>query len=175
MIVDIVQKAFVHYMYALCLKWTTNKDLLHSIGNFAQYYMAAWMGGESGREWIHVYVWLSFFSVHKKLSHIDNWLCCCCVASVVSDSARPHRQQPTRLPHPWEPPGKTTGVGCHFLLQCMKVKSESEVAQSCPTPRRHGLQPTRLLRPWDFPDKSAGVGCHCLLLNWLYSHINLKV
>ena len=47
------------------------------------------------------------------------------VASVVSDSMRPHRQQPTRLHHPWDSPGKNTGVGCHFLLQCMKVKSES--------------------------------------------------
>ena len=46
---------------------------------------------------------------------------------------RPHRRQPTRLPHPWDSPGKNTGVGCHFLLQCMKVKSESEVAQSYPT------------------------------------------
>ena len=46
---------------------------------------------------------------------------------------RPHRRQPTRLPHPWDSPGKNTGVGCHFHLQCMKVKSESEVAQSCPT------------------------------------------
>ena len=59
--------------------------------------------------------------------------CCCCVASVVSDSVRPHRRQPTRLLCPWDSPGKNTGVGCHFLLQCMKVKSESEVAQSCPT------------------------------------------
>ena len=41
--------------------------------------------------------------------------------------------QPTRFPRPWDSPGKNTGVGCHFLLQCMKVKSESEVAQSCPT------------------------------------------
>ena len=48
-------------------------------------------------------------------------------------TVRPHRQQPTRLHHPWDSPGKNTGVGCHFLLQCMKVKSESEVAQSCPT------------------------------------------
>ena len=56
-------------------------------------------------------------------------------ASVVSDSVRPHRRQPTRLPHPWVSPGKNTGVGCHNLLQCMKVKSESEVAQSCPTLR----------------------------------------
>ena len=39
-----------------------------------------------------------------------------------------------RRPHPWDSPGKNTGVGCHFLLQCMKVKSESEVPQSCPTP-----------------------------------------
>ena len=51
----------------------------------------------------------------------------------VSDPVRPHRRQPTRLPHPWDSPGKNTGVGCHFLLQCMKVKSESEVTQSCPT------------------------------------------
>ena len=58
---------------------------------------------------------------------------CCCVASVVSDSLRPQRRPPTRLPRPWDSPGKNTGVGCHFLLQCMKVKSESEVAQSCPT------------------------------------------
>ena len=51
-------------------------------------------------------------------------------ASVVSDSVRPHRRQPTRLPRPWDSPGKNTEVGSHFLLQCMKVKSESEVAQS---------------------------------------------
>ena len=57
-----------------------------------------------------------------------------CVTSVVSDSVWPHRQQPTRLPRPWDSPGKNTGVGCHFPLQCMKVKSESEVAQSCWTP-----------------------------------------
>ena len=50
----------------------------------------------------------------------------------MSDSVRPHRRQPTRLPRPWDSPGKNTGVGCHFL-QRMKVKSESEVAQSCLT------------------------------------------
>ena len=60
-------------------------------------------------------------------------------------------QQPTRLPHPWDSLGKNTGVGCHFLLQCMKVKSESEVPQSCLT----------LSDPMDC--KSTGVGCHCLL------------
>ena len=52
------------------------------------------------------------------------------VTSVVSDSVWPHRGQPTRLPCPWDSPGKNTGVGCHCLLQCMKVKSEREVAQS---------------------------------------------
>ena len=51
----------------------------------------------------------------------------------MSDSARPHRWQPTGLPHPWDSPGKNTGVGCHFLLQWMKVKTESEVAEACPT------------------------------------------
>ena len=60
--------------------------------------------------------------------------CCCWVASLVSNSVRPHRRQPTRLPRPWDSPGKNTGLGCHFLLQCMKVKSENEVAQSCLTP-----------------------------------------
>ena len=55
------------------------------------------------------------------------------VASVVSDSVRPHRRQPTRLPRPWDSPGKNAGVGCHFLLQCIRLKSESEVAQSCQT------------------------------------------
>ena len=48
---------------------------------------------------------------------------------------RPNGRQPTRLPRPWDSPGKNTGVGCHFLLQCMKVKRESEVAQSRPTLR----------------------------------------
>ena len=53
----------------------------------------------------------------------------------LSDSVRPRRRQPTRLPRPWDSPGKNTGVSCHFLLQCMKVKSESEVTQLCPTLR----------------------------------------
>ena len=54
----------------------------------------------------------------------------------MSDSVGAHRRQPTRLLCPWDSPGKNTGVGCHFLLQCMKVKSESEVVtQSCSTLR----------------------------------------
>ena len=63
-------------------------------------------------------------------------------AAVVSNSVRPHRRQPTRLPCPWDSPGKNTRVGCHFLLQCVKVKSESEVVQSCLTlrdPMDHSL------------------------------------
>ena len=67
------------------------------------------------------------------LSTICRCCCCCCVASVMSDSVQPHRWQPTRLLRPSDSPGKNTGVGCHFLLQCMKVKSGSEVAQSCLT------------------------------------------
>ena len=53
----------------------------------------------------------------------------------MSNSVRPHRRQATSLHRPWDSPGKNTGVGCRFLLQCMKVKSESEVAQWCPTLR----------------------------------------
>ena len=78
----------------------------------------------------------SAFKFIQRFSHcVQESFClsCCCVASVVSDSVRPHRRQPTRLSRPWNFPGKNTGVCCHFLLQCMKVKSESEVAQSCPT------------------------------------------
>ena len=77
---------------------------------------------------IHMQVHLK---VHKRSGSLDSFCCCCCyVTSDVSDSVWPDRLQPTR---PWDSPGKNTGVGCHFLLQCMKVKSESEVAQSCPT------------------------------------------
>ena len=73
-----------------------------------------------------IFLFLTYFTLYDSL-------CCCCIASVVSNSVRPQRWQPTRLPRPWGSPGKNTGVSCHFLLQCMKVKSESEVAQSCPT------------------------------------------
>ena len=54
---------------------------------------------------------------------LEKACCCCWVAPVVSDSMWLHRRQPTRLPRPWDSPGKNTGVGCHFLLQCMKVKA----------------------------------------------------
>ena len=91
--------------------------------------------------------------------------CCCCqVASVVSNSIRPHRRQPTRLPGPWDSPGKNTGVVCHFLLQCMKMKSESEVAQSCLTlSDPMGCSPPGSSIHGVFQAKNTGVGCHCLL------------
>ena len=77
----------------------------------------------------------------------------------MSNSVRPYRRQPTRLPRPWGSPGKNTGVCCHFLLQCMNVKSEREVAQLCPTLRDpidrslpdssvHGIFQARVLE-WD--------------------------
>ena len=94
----------------------------------------------------------------------------------MSDSVRPHGLQPTRLLHPWDSPSKNTGVGCHFLLQCMKVESESEVTQSCLTLRDPmDCSLPGLLHPWDFPGNSTGVGCHCLLLNmaWMYVYLEL--
>jgi len=77
--------------------------------------------------------WATVCGAIKNWTRLSEHSCCCQVASVVSVSVWPHRRQPTRLPHPWDSPGKNTGVGCHFLLQCMKVKSESEVAQLCLT------------------------------------------
>ena len=79
---------------------------------------------------LYVYILLSsmFFS-----TMVHHAAAAAAVASVVSDSARPHTRQATRLLCPWDSSGKNTGVGCHFLLQCMKVKSEREAAQSCPT------------------------------------------
>ena len=62
------------------------------------------------------------FSIVAAPFYISAYNVCCCVTSVVSDSVRPHRRQPTRLPCPWDCPGKSTGVGCHCLLwQCMRV------------------------------------------------------
>ena len=79
--------------------------------------------------------WLSWAMHKSHLLWLGHCVCCCCceVTSLMSNSVRPHRRQPTRLPHPWDSPGKNTGVGCHLFLQCMKVRSESEVTQSCPT------------------------------------------
>ena len=83
----------------------------------------------------------------------------------MSSPVQLHRRQPTRLRRPWDSPGKNTRVRCHFLLQCMKVKSESKVGQSCPTlhdPMDCSL-PGPSVHGGNFPGKSTGVGCHCLL------------
>ena len=89
----------------------------------------------------------------------------------MSNSVRPHRWQPTRLPRPWISPGKNTGEGCHFLLQCMKVKRESDVAQSCltlhdpmdcspPGSSIHGIFQAKLL---EFLDSRQPLICSSLL------------
>ena len=94
----------------------------------------------------------------------------------MSDSVRPHRRQPTRLPHPWDSLGKNTGVGCHFLLQCMKVKSESEVTESCltlsfpmkcslPCSSVHGIFQARVLE-WGAIAFSRGK--HSLFNKWCW-------
>ena len=88
----------------------------------------------------------------------------------MSDSVQPHRQQHTRLRCPWDSPGKNTGVGCNFLLQCMKVKSQSEVAVVSDSSRPHGLQPTRLLRPWIFQARVqewGAIAFSCLGYIWV--------
>ena len=94
----------------------------------------------------------------------------------MSDSVRPHRWQPTRLPRPWDSPGKNTGVGCHFLLQRMKVKSEREVAQSCPTLRDpmdcsrpgssvHGIFQAKVLEWVPFGSSQCKSSCNLCLLS----------
>ena len=118
---------------------------------------------------------------------------------------RPHRRQPTRLPRPWDSPGKNTGVGCHFLLQCMKVKSESEVAQSCLTLRdpmdcslpgssAHGIFQARVLewgaiafsandtiqitavsRHLHHPDFNKGRNWDSVLRNWFSEQTDLDL
>ena len=108
------------------------------------------LSSSSGTPMIQMLGHLMFSQRSLKLS------CCCCVTLAVSDSVQPHRRQPTRLPCPWDSPGKNTGVGCHFLLQCIKVKSESEVTQSCltlsnsmdcspPSSSTHGILQARVL------------------------------
>ena len=100
----------------------------------------------------------------------------------MSDSVRPHRRQPTRPHRPWDSPGKNTGVGCHFLLQCMKVKSESEVAQSCPTLSMdcslpgssvHGIFQARVLE-WGVIAFSICKDSHLEFLYCCNMHVNLS-
>ena len=94
------------------ITWTEEPGRLQSVGSL-----------RVGHDWATSFSLFTFMHWRRK------WQ-----PTPVSSAVWPHRQQPTRLPRPWDSPGKNTGVGCHFLLQCMKVKSENEVAQSCPTP-----------------------------------------
>ena len=109
-----------------------------------------------------------------------DWSDLACTQVYAAAAAKSHQSCPTLCDpidgsppgfRPWDSPGKNTGVGCHFLLQSMKVKSRSVVSDSS---WPHGLQPTRLLRPWDFPGKSTGVGCHCLLRHRFIAVSKLK-
>ena len=95
--------------------------------------------------------------------------CCCYVASVVSDSVWPYRQQPTRLLHPWDSPGKKTGVSCHFLPQCMHAYYVASVVSE--SVWHYGQQPSRFLCPQDSPLEWAAISfslfsCYTIL-TWL--------
>ena len=89
----------------------------------------------------------------------------------MSDPQRPHGLQPTRLLHPWDLPGKSTGVGCHCLLLLFLSSPNNlligkDMWKSCISyyrPESIFIMPTRLLCPWDSPGKNTGVGCHFLL------------
>ncbi|CAI9160400.1 unnamed protein product [Rangifer tarandus platyrhynchus] len=113
----------------------------------------------------------------------------------MSDSVGPHRLQPTRLLHPWDSPGKNTGVGCHFLLQCLKVKSESEVVQSCltfsdpmdcslPGSSVHGIFQARVLEwvaiafptiVWPQVNSREGTQLHPSIENWITDLLSMAL
>ena len=114
----------------LYLKWITNKEVRYSTGKSAQCYVAAWEGS-LGRMDKCICI---AESLHCSLETITTLLTDYAKSLQLCPTLRPQRRQPIRLPHPWDSPGKNAGVGCHFLLQCMKVKSESEVTQWCPCP-----------------------------------------
>ena len=99
-----------------------------------------------------------------------NVYCCCYVASVVFYSVRPHRRQPTRLPRPWDSPGKNTTVGCRFLLQCLKVKVKSLSHVGLLATPWTAAYPAPL--PVDFPGKSTGVGENGIVFIYIYIYIS---
>ena len=99
----------------------------------------------------------SSFSLSQVVDKFSQLLLLSCF--IESDSVRPHRWQPTRLPHPWDSLGKNTGVGCHFFLQCMKEISKNEVTQSCPT-----LSDRMVCSP---PDSSVHGILQARILEWV--------
>ena len=137
----------VHPIFSLSLprKYSLSRTWFHNHESIYTYFFGDFILPNGFKYYLYtddfqIYVFNTDISLSIQ-SHISN-CCCCYVTSVVSDSVQPQRRQPTRLPCPWDSPGKNTGVGCHFLLQCMKVKSESEDAQSCLTlsdPMDHSL------------------------------------
>ena len=152
----IAQKAkTVNQTYLLKEKNILTNWIYHSIQKTSQTETVLWNKNRAVLDHLFVVTWLEnvknlnhksiiqryFLNLEQSIyplhgSQPSHGNCCCCqVASVVSDSVWPHRRQPTRLCRPWDSPSKNTGVGCHVLRQCMKVKRESEVAQSCPTLR----------------------------------------
>ena len=165
-------------MYTLLyLKWIANKDLLYSTGNSAQCQVAAWLRGEFGGEWIHVYTWLSPFKVHLKPSHT---LLISYAAAAKSLQSYPTLCDPTDGTPPGSPvPGILQARTLEWVAISfsngwkwkVKVKLLSRV-QLLATPWTAAHQ---LFHPWGFPGESTGVGCHCLLRNQLYSNIKLKV
>ena len=114
-----IAREFRKVVYTLLhSKWITSKDLLYSTGNSARCYVAAWMEGEFGGGWLHVYVWLSPFAVHWNHHNIVNRLCCCCcLHAKCLILLQPHGLQLARFLWPWDFSAKSTWVGWHFLLQ----------------------------------------------------------
>ena len=116
----------------------------------------------TNKNWVLIFHYLGYAAAAKSLQSCPTlW---------------PHRRQPTRSPRPWDSPGKNTGMGCHLLLQYMKVKSESEVAQSCLTLcDLMDCSPPGSSIHEIFPGKSTGVGCHCLLHIWVIVWLKILV
>ena len=131
---------------------TINRILnLENTGMWSQVGLRKHHYEQSYRRW-----WNSSWAI----SNLEIW--CCESVALNMPANLEHRRQPTRLPHPWGSPGKNTGVDCHFLLQWIKVKSEIEDTQSCPSPS-DPIDCSPPGCPWDFPGKSTGLVCHCLL------------
>ena len=127
-----------------------------------------------------LHIWFQDLLKGYSSEYSGYWLAAAAAKSLQSClTVRLQRWQPTRLPRPWDSPGKNTGVGCHFLLQCMKVKSESEIAQSCPTPSDpmdcsrpgssvHGIFQARVLE-WGAIE--GVVFYHIFFLSWTFKKI----
>ena len=118
-------------MFEVCSDVVSLTRLLNSVC----YIMENWL--ELTLSWIFSICSIMTNKIQSDLNH-SQYICSYATAAKLLQSCptlRPHRQQLTRLHRPWDSPGKNTGVGCHFLLQCMKVKSENEVTQSCLTLR----------------------------------------